>query len=181
MANQKEIADWLDLSDKQVRNLQAKGILPKAKGRGQLDEKACVHSYIQYLRSLKSSSQIVAIGGQDDPDEVKESVDDRLKRLRADTLEFKLQIEQGKWAPIDFLADAFAAFTEIAIAKLGSLPAVIRMTAPDMRPSAVERITKEISIVQNSLTDIEITLPDYDECDYSDGEAFALATEDDPA
>jgi phage terminase Nu1 subunit (DNA packaging protein) len=174
MANQKTIAAWLDLSDKQVRNLQGQGVLPKARGRGQLDEKTCVIAYINYLRARKGIHV-----NEDEDEEKKENPDDRLKRLRADSLEFKLQIEQTKWVPIDLIDTVLNQAIDIILARLGALPAKIRMTSPDLRPSAIALLTKEINLVQDSCTHIEIPLPDYDDCDYAQAEAFVLAAEDD--
>lgn len=179
MATQSEIASWLDLSDRQVRNLQERGILPKPKGRGTLTEKECVLAYIKYLRSPAAKAE----GQEIDPDnpEKKETNDDRLKRIRADTLEFKLQIEMGRYAPVEFLSSALEQVVSQILPKLASIPSIIRLSLPDVRPSTIEKITEEIGKLQNSIADIDIALPDIDGGYEAEGEAFALADEDSAA
>ncbi|GAB1116130.1 MAG: hypothetical protein ACN2B6_11955 [Rickettsiales bacterium] len=173
MASQKEVSEWIGLSDRQVRNLQKSGVLPKAQGRGDLDLKECVKSYIRYLKSGAQEEE-----GQENK---KESSDERLKRIRADTLEFKLSIEQGKFAPIELLSSVLSQVVEQVRSKLESVPSIIRMTQPDIRPSAIGKIEAELAAVQNQLSTIEISLPDPDGEFTADGEAFALAAENDTA
>jgi len=51
MATQQEIAEHLDLSERSVRELLDKGVLPPAR-RGGLDRDACRVGYIRHLRSV---------------------------------------------------------------------------------------------------------------------------------
>jgi len=51
MATQQEVADHLDVSDRTVRELIEKSILPDA-GRGMLDLDACRVAYLRHLREI---------------------------------------------------------------------------------------------------------------------------------
>lgn len=179
MATQSEIASWLDLTDRQIRNLQERGILPKPKGRGTLNVKECVLAYIKYLRSPAAKAE----GQEIDPDnqEKKETNDDRLKRIRADTLEFKLNIEKGRYGPVELLSSALDQVVSQILPQLASIPSIIRLSLPDVRPSTIEKITEDIGKLQNSIADIEISLPDIEGGYEAEGEAFALADEDSAA
>jgi phage terminase Nu1 subunit (DNA packaging protein) len=46
MASQIEIAAHLNLSDRQIRNLVADGVLPASRGRGGMDLDACRLAYV---------------------------------------------------------------------------------------------------------------------------------------
>lgn len=51
MATQSELAAFLGISDRRVRQLQGEGVLPVA-GRGDLDLRACTLAYLDHLREL---------------------------------------------------------------------------------------------------------------------------------
>lgn len=176
MATQKEVADLLDISERQVRNLQNKGVIPKPRGRGGLDLKTCVHSYINFLRNGGNVDEAL-----DGKEEKEESHDDRLKRIRADTLEFKLQVEQRNFAPVGVLSVALEQVVSLVVPKLAAIPAIIRRTSPEIRPSTIEKVQAEIATLQNSLQAVELTLPDDDEFDLSECEAFVIAAKDEAA
>lgn len=52
MATQQELAAHLDLSDRQIRNLIAAGILERPDQRGSYDIETCRLAYIRHLRSV---------------------------------------------------------------------------------------------------------------------------------
>lgn len=57
MATVAEVAEWLGLSDRRVKELCAAGVLPKG-----YDLKACVHAYCRHIRPASGKS---AAGGSD--------------------------------------------------------------------------------------------------------------------
>lgn len=59
MATQAEIARHLDLSDRSVRELVDKGVLPQAR-RGEMDPDVCRVAYIRHLRSVAAGRGGVA-------------------------------------------------------------------------------------------------------------------------
>ncbi|MGI0120299.1 hypothetical protein [Zooshikella sp. RANM57] len=55
---QKQIATLLGLeSDRQVRNLITKGVLPAAKGRNGMDPLKCIHAYVAYKTQTLSKAE----------------------------------------------------------------------------------------------------------------------------
>ena len=52
MATQKQVAEHLDMSDRQVRELVAQHILPQPSGRNGFDLDECRMRYFLYLRGV---------------------------------------------------------------------------------------------------------------------------------
>ena len=52
MATQREVAEHLDMTERQVRELVNEGVLPPPSGRGGLDLDRCRERYFLYLRGL---------------------------------------------------------------------------------------------------------------------------------
>lgn len=75
MATQKQVADHLDLSERQIRRLVKSGVLPAAKGPGGLKLDDCRLAYVRYLRGLAS--------GQIEPAEAADTHDLDLNTQRA--------------------------------------------------------------------------------------------------
>lgn len=67
MATQKEVADHIDLSVRQVQNLLKSGVLPTAVGKG-LDVEACRLAYIRHMRG-KVTGQVASSPGELDAQE----------------------------------------------------------------------------------------------------------------
>lgn len=62
MATQAEIGTHLDLSDRSVRELLTKGVLPSAP-RGEHDLDACRLAYVRHLRAVAAGRALGAGGG----------------------------------------------------------------------------------------------------------------------
>lgn len=70
MATQVDIANHLFLSEKWVRELLKKGVLPSSSGRGGYDTDKCREAYIVYLRGLNSGQ--VSQTSESEPGDVRD-------------------------------------------------------------------------------------------------------------
>ncbi len=83
MATQKEVAAHLFMSEKWVRELVKKGVLPAGHGKGGLNLNKCREAYITYLKGINSGQ--VKPSSEAEPDEVRDA------RIKRKTLETKLR------------------------------------------------------------------------------------------
>lgn len=95
MATQKEVAEHIDLSDRQVRNLIKQGVLPSSKGPSGLDKEACRISYIRYLRGLANGQ--VQDGPDMDLSKEKQRLEVEKLQYQVDELERAARKDDKQW------------------------------------------------------------------------------------
>ena len=166
MASQTEVAAHLTLSDRQVRNLIAAGILPASVHRRGLDLDACRDAYIGYMRG-RTSGQVKAEAPPEDFEESEHPVEIQLieQRLRLTTAqavsqEKKNEVEDQQLVPVGI---AIFVLSKIA-AQLGSmldtLPLKLMRKHPDIDPRHLESLTREIALARNLSAETAERLPD---------------------
>ena len=99
MATQREVADNIDLSDRQVRTLLKQGILPAGKGTGGLDLDSCRVAYIRYLRGLATGQ--VKDGPRVDLAEEKQRLEVAKLQYQVDELERAARKDDRQWVHHD--------------------------------------------------------------------------------
>lgn len=161
MATQRDVAEHLDLTDRQVRALVKKGVLPGSHGTGGLNVDACRAAYINYLRGL-ARNQIADTGASDSAAEYDLDLE-RVRNLRADTeiKELKAAQMRAELAPISVIESVLASMAAQVSAVLESIPQIVKSRAPQMSPSDIELIAHEIIRCQNVAAEMMANLDEY--------------------
>lgn len=167
MANQKELAYHLDLTDRQVRNLLVDGILPTSRGNGGLNLETCRMAYIRYLRGL-GSGQVKA---EADP-LFEEGIDPlaehrliqervRLTSAQAFAQEKKNEVMERQLVPVDIVIFVLNRIASQIASILETVPLKLRRKHPEIDIKFVESLQREIAIARNLAANIGENLPDY--------------------
>lgn len=185
MATQKEIANHLGLSDRQIRNLIADGILPASKGKGGMDLDDCRYRYIDYLRGQKTG-QVKKAWDEDfdaEPGDIVAGInvpeqEARKKLYDADTKEHRLNVLRKEFVPIELLIYSVSKISEMLIANLNSLPMKMKVSDPTLNARSIDAAKREIAELCNGLADFELDLSDYTPSDpESDYDGFAAPSD----
>lgn len=80
----------------------------------------------------------------------------RLDRLRADQVEFDLELKRGNYAPIEVLEYAIADVSSQMVAIYEGLPKRIKNSAPFLRAREIKIIQKEITKARNLAANIQL-------------------------
>lgn len=138
MANQTELADYLDLSTTRIRVLKTDGIIPAPKGTGGYDLDACRLSYIRYLRNL-ASGKVKGKAGSNTSERT------RLLTAQADRAELDLKIAQGEYIPAEMVSERWSRVASDFKARILSIPArMISKTLAAKSPAEIEIAFKEL-------------------------------------
>lgn len=172
MATQKEVAEHLDLTDRQVRNLISDGVLPSSKGKGGLSLDVCRTAYIGYLRGVKTG-QVKSKGGSDEEAEPGDVIgginvpfqEARKKLLDANTREYKLQILRKEYAPVWLLTESVSQLATQIVASLNTLPMKLKLADPALKGRSIDAAKKEVAELCNELADFELDLSGYSPVD----------------
>lgn len=167
MANQKELAQHLDLTDRQVRNLLADGILPTSRGNGGLNLQDCRHAYIRYLRGL-GSGQVKAEAGYlpehaIDPMVEQHLLEERVRLTTAQAVaqERKNEIMDKQLVPVDFATFSLSKVASHIASVLDTVPQKLRRKHPDMDPRYLESLEREIAVARNLAAQVGEKLDEY--------------------
>ncbi|MEO4012264.1 terminase small subunit [Pseudomonas rossensis] len=165
MANQKQLAAHLDLTDRQVRNLLTDGVLPGSKGNGGLDFEAGRLAYIRYLRGL-SAGQVKAETASHVEEGIDPLIEYKLMEERRGLTaaqrvgqENKNAVSSRQLVPVDF---AVFALTRIAAQVASILDTVAHKVArkhPDIDHLYVETMQREIALARNIAAGLGENLP----------------------
>lgn len=147
MATQKEIADHLNITTRQVQNLVASGVFHQAKGRNGLDLDNCRIAYINYVR-IKPERQSAPVDDEKlDTETRREQL--RLTRVRADAQELKNLQEKQKLLPVDLMRQSLARVSVQIASILDTLPSNIKRVQPALSNTAMDTIKAEVVKAQN--------------------------------
>ncbi len=112
-----EVADWLGISGRRVRELRAEGVLPGAAG-DDYDLKACVQAYCAHMRPAAGKS---SRGGSDAADDL-DANRARESRLRGDKLELLNAQLRADLIPADEMENAVGAAFDAVRARILAVP-----------------------------------------------------------
>ncbi|MDN3696804.1 hypothetical protein QWY97_05490 [Vibrio cortegadensis] len=176
---QKQIGDLLGISDRQVRNLQNQGVLPKAKGRDGIDPMECIHSYISYKSVEKPT--------EEEPETpTEESEKQREQQLKNDEREERILLNRTKrlvlekqYAPISIITDTISMVAIALRTRVDSWLPKLKMAWPDMPPEQIEVLKRELAMALNELADVKPDLSAYEDSDIESGFASLESIEGD--
>jgi phage terminase Nu1 subunit (DNA packaging protein) len=129
MATNREVAGHLDISDRSVRQLRAKGVLPAAP-RGQADLDECRVAYIRHLRE-RATGRSSDAADDDGLDLVQQRA--RLAKEQADRIASKNAVDRGELVPVSAVTLAVVGLIELSKSRLARVPAIVGKTAPKLR------------------------------------------------
>jgi phage terminase Nu1 subunit (DNA packaging protein) len=133
------IAAHLDLSDRSVRELQSRIVLP---------EDATLTDYrIAYIRHLREMAAGRATDGSIDLSTERA----RLARAQCEGQEIKNSVALGTWAPIEALTDVLANASQSVVDHLDQIPAGIMRICPDLPVAVRELIMVEVTQARNEM------------------------------
>lgn len=167
MANQKELAQHLDLTDRQVRNLLADGILPTSRGNGGLNLPDCRLAYIRYLRGL-GSGQVKAETGDLAEDGIDPLVEYhlmiekvRLTTAQAVAQEKKNEVMEQHLIPVESATFVLSKVASHIASVLDTVPQKLRRKHPEMDPRHLESLEREIAVARNLAAEVDEKVPEY--------------------
>ena len=162
MANQKEVADFLGVTPRTVRNLQSDGVFVTPTSKNGYDLKVFTQAYISYLRELAKKKSVSGT----EPE--KESQEARKTRLVNDDKEITILLkkvkynqELRKWGPIDLLEYALQQFSAIAKTEIDTWVPKMRRACPDIPLSSLKIVEKTGVKIKNELNNIDVPLESY--------------------
>lgn len=163
MATQVEVAQHLDISDRQVRNLLTDGVLPSSKGAGGLDIDACRLAYIRYLRGL-ASGQVrpeTPADEDDDGDTAKRLEQERLRltAAQAEGQELKNDITKRKSVPTEIATFVLSRLSAEIGSILDTLPLTLKRRHPDLEVRHIESVQRELAKARNRAATLDERLP----------------------
>lgn len=174
MANQKETAEHLGVSDRQVRNWHLLPGFPVPTGKGGYDLDKARFWYIAYLKNGRAQKH-----GEYDEDEDEDEQYEREKkqltleekRLKIDNNRHNLLIKQKQYAPI-YIIELFCNRLSSGLAThFDACIGRIKRRHPDISIEHIETLKKEMALARNELADAEPDLSDFLESDDESSEA----------
>jgi phage terminase Nu1 subunit (DNA packaging protein) len=169
MATQQEIAEHLDITDRQVRSLLESGILSGSRGRGGLDYDECRIAYIRYLRNRADGRVKAEVPADEEGDSpgsfslereyAKERL--RLTSAQADAQELKNEITRKRSVPVDFATFALSKLASEIASILDTLPLTLKRKHPDLEVRHLDSIQRELARARNRAAGLDELLPGF--------------------
>lgn len=153
MATQSEVAEWCKLTDRQIRNLQKRGIMHRPQGKGSMDLQRAVMEYITYL---KADGGGIGLEDEEEFDDPSDPLDRKRKDLNNQILEEKLKKMRRENAPLWVLAEALSKVVELVPAKRAETLMAIKLANPDLPEASVNLIDEKLGELQDALCAIEL-------------------------
>jgi len=167
MANQKELAQHLDLTDRQVRYLLADGILPTSRGNGGLNLQHCRLAYFRYLRGL-NSGQVKAEAVHLLEDGIDPLVEYhllnekmRLTKAQAVAQEKKNEAMEQQLIPVEIATFVLSKVASHIASVLDTVPQKLRRKHPEMDPRHLESLEREIAVARNLAAEVGEKVPEF--------------------
>jgi phage terminase Nu1 subunit (DNA packaging protein) len=184
MATQGEIARHLDLSERQINNLQKMPGFPVPQGRGQYDLDACRLWYIRYLRTTKPGSSEPEMEGDESSktlDRQKAELANEYRQEQIENLRLRRMVLSKQYAPITVLSAVLLQWCTGARTRVDSWLPRLKMVWPDVPHHVITLFRNEIAALMNELADVGINPEDYCDSDIESGFASDPDLEDEEA
>jgi phage terminase Nu1 subunit (DNA packaging protein) len=153
MSTQKEVAEHLDISDRQVRNLLSKSILPVSKGAGGYDLDGCRIAYISYLRNMsRTGGAVVEASGGDIDIEAERAGLTKAQRI---SQELKNEILEGRYMAIETIQEILSKILIQVGGILAALPLNLKRKHPELEKRVIDSIQAEIIKHQNEAAKLD--------------------------
>ena len=173
MATQKEVADFLKVDTRTIRNWQKIPGFPISKGAGGYDVQKVVLWRLDYLQKINSANSDPAFDPLEDDEKQLELAEKRLKIRKAEIdiahKDFDLSVKEGRFAPIETITRTLELVSVAVASNLESLLPKLKKAWPDIPPDAVETIQKVIAVSRNEVASIEPDVTSYEESDLDCG------------
>lgn len=153
-ATQRELAAFLGISDRQIRNLEKKGVLGKTGRSYRLGEST--RAYIKYIRSNAARD--------DESDKEGPSLGEeeyRYQKLRNDKLALQIRELERQLASVNLLESALSDVASQIGATLETLPGRLKKRNPSLTDSDLNATRQEVNKLLNVITNINISIDDY--------------------
>lgn len=166
MATQLEVAEHLDITDRQVRSLLQSGVLPGSKGRGGYDLDDCRLAYIRNLRG-QASGQVKSpeAGAEEvlDPmlEQKREQEEYLLTRERRIGQQQKNELSARKVVPSEFAIFSLSKLAAEVAAILDTLPLTMKRKHPDLEPRHLDTLSRELAKARNQAAGLHETIPEH--------------------
>ena len=165
MATQQEVAEHLDITDRQVRNLLQSGVLPGAKGRGAYNLDDCRLAYIRYMRGQLAGQVETKEAEADaiDPllEHKREQEEYLLTRERRIGQQQKNEIAARKVVPSEFAIFSLSKLAAEIAAILDTLPLTMKRKHPDLEPRHLDTLSRELAKARNQAAGLHDTIPEH--------------------
>ncbi|EJS1626295.1 hypothetical protein H2666_17245 [Vibrio cholerae] len=160
---QSDIAELLGTTDRTVRALVSKGVLPDQVGRNGYNPTACIHSYIAYVRKVKPEDEKPETSdfSEDDFDKVDRQLKQDERRERIAMMKAKRVLFEKSYAPVEVIVETLEQVSSRIGTRLESLLPKLKNAYPELPPEAVETLESVIAAVLNECTDVQPNLSDY--------------------
>ena len=131
MATQKEIAEWLGVTDRTVRTYLDQGILPQAEGKGEYNLKECRHAYYRHLISLAGAGDCEL-----------NLTDERAKlyAARTETIEHDLSDKHDDYLPLANIKEVLTFMATESIKVFDESARAIKKECPSMKADHLEGV-----------------------------------------
>lgn len=149
MATQAEVAVHLDLTDRQLRNLQKQPGAPVPKRRGDYDLDAWRLFYINYLRAVKAIREEDADGEEADRDEKLQKARIRLTEAQAYAQELKNLKEDRLVVDTAFCTFALSRLANDIASILDGIPLAMQRRYPDMDKPQIDYLKLQVAKTMN--------------------------------
>lgn len=166
---QVHIAYLLGISDRQVRALQSKGILPKSKGKNGVDPLLCIQAYIAYKSAALSKEDV-----PETPHEENEK--SREQQLKNDEREERILLNRTKrlvlekqYAPIDIIVSTISQVAISLRTRVDSWLPKLKMASPEITSEQLDVLKRELAMLLNELAEIKPDLSIYEDSDIESG------------
>ena len=184
MATQGEIARHLDLSERQINNLQKMPGFPVPQGRGQYDLDACRLWYIRYLRTTKPGSSEPEMDGDESAKGLERKKAELANEYREEQIELmrlKRMVLAKKYAPIPVLSAAIEKWCTGVRTRVDSWLPQLKMVWPDVPHHVITLFRNDIAAMMNELANVGIDPEDYCDSDIESGFASDQSFDDEEA
>lgn len=165
MATQQEVAEHLDITDRQVRNLLQSGVLPGAKGRGAYNLDDCRLAYIRYMRGRLAGQVETKEAEADtiDPllDHKREQEEYLLTRERRIGQQQKNEIAARKVVPSEFAIFSLSKLAAEIAAILDTLPLTMKRKHPDLEVRHLDTLSRELAKARNQAAGLNETVTEH--------------------
>lgn len=173
MANQKETAAHLNVTDRQVRNWHKLPGFPVPKGAGGYDLDKVRFWYIDYLKnaSTQNGSGYESDQEDDEFDRRKKQLTLKEKELNIRVKEHALLLKQKEYAPIVLIEEFCSRLSSGLVTHFDACIGRIKRRHPDISIEHIEALKKELALARNELAEAEPDLSDFLDSDDSSYEA----------
>jgi len=160
MATQREVAEHLDLTDRNVRYLLQSGVIPASKGRGGYNLDDCRMAYIRYIRG-QAKGQVRNEEAEDGEllNQKREKEDYLLTRERRIGQQQKNELNSRLVVPVEFAIYSLSKLSAQLATIFDTLPLAMKRKHPDLEARHIDTLTRELAKARNAASSLGESIP----------------------